>query len=520
MKRKIFVSISAGLLSLGFVFSSANFNNVAPNRPVIKEANHINNYDNYTYSGSYYNSISSSLTDGLDGTLRQALTDLTLPKGWYTYSGSSSGTLGLILQSADADPTNSSNMVLFYTRDSVIKQGSTDNGWNREHVWPQSLSNNHWGKTEAGADLLHIRPTYVTTNSARGNLLYGNVSSGSALTYGGVTYAHTNGSYFEPMDSVKGDVARILMYIWTAYHDYYNDSSLLVTKAIQSYDTLMTWHINDQPDELEGDRNDFSETSKQKNRNPFVDHPEYAWKIFGNKCSSEVLQQAEATYPDSGSGGGGESVSVTGISLNKTSLNLSVGGTAQLSATVSPSDATNKTVAWSSSNNSVATVSQDGLVTGVGVGETTITVTTADGGYTDVCSVVVSASFEAPTSSETEKTYIKGEDSPLFDLDTKGAPISVVKLNGFEIDESEYMYIENSFGLLKSRLDQLAVRDHTIEVVTEGGSVSWTLHIVENKTTPADIDGCSGSIETTGFLIGITAITLLGLLFIKRKQEN
>ena len=261
---------------------------------------HIDNYAEYTYEGSYYAFVDNALTEGLQGTLRQYLSSLIFPQGWYTYSGAQSGQLGSVLQSADEDPTKSANMVLFYTRDSVSKRKSGDGSgnWNREHVWPQSLSNGHWGKEQAGTDILHIRPTWYDTNSARGNLRYGDLNKVGVKTYQGMTYGYANGSYFEPIDSVKGDVARIIMYVWTAYYDYYKDSGLLITKVMENYDTLLKWHTLDKPDALEGHRNDFAESSKQKNRNPFVDHPEYAWKIFGDNASADVKAQCKEVYPD------------------------------------------------------------------------------------------------------------------------------------------------------------------------------------------------------------------------------
>ena len=79
---------------------------------------------------------------------------------------------------------------------------------------------------------------------------------------------------------------------------------------------------------------------------------------------------------------------VTGVSLSQTELSLSKGGTATLTATVAPSDATNKNVTWSSNNTEVATV-EDGTVTAVSGGKATITVTTEDGGHTATCSVIV-----------------------------------------------------------------------------------------------------------------------------------
>lgn len=87
---------------------------------------------------------------------------------------------------------------------------------------------------------------------------------------------------------------------------------------------------------------------------------------------------------------------VTGVSLNKSSLTLNEKATAQLSATVSPSNATNKAVIWSSSEESVATVSSSGLVTAISEGQSTITVTTVDGSKTATCVVKVEAPVLTP----------------------------------------------------------------------------------------------------------------------------
>ena len=116
------------------------------------------------------------------------------------------------------------------------------------------------------------------------------------------------------------------------------------------------------------------------------------------------------------SGNGDKDKSVTGVSLDKTSLNLEVGGTSTLVATVSPSDATNKNVTWSTSNASVATVSS-GKVTAVSVGEATITVTTEDGKKTATCKVTVSGSSEVKATgivlSSNSLSIEKGETATL-----------------------------------------------------------------------------------------------------------
>jgi uncharacterized protein YjdB len=95
-----------------------------------------------------------------------------------------------------------------------------------------------------------------------------------------------------------------------------------------------------------------------------------------------------------GSSGGsdGGSVAVTGVTVNPSTANIKVGGTASLVAIVSPSNATNKGLNWHSGNTNVATVNSSGVVTGVGKGSAVVTVTTADKGFTAASIVTVSDS--------------------------------------------------------------------------------------------------------------------------------
>ena len=82
-------------------------------------------------------------------------------------------------------------------------------------------------------------------------------------------------------------------------------------------------------------------------------------------------------------------VIVNSVSLDKESLALEIGGYETLTATVLPENATDRSVTWSSSDSSVATVDNNGKVTAVGKGRATITVKTNDGGFTDTCQVTV-----------------------------------------------------------------------------------------------------------------------------------
>lgn len=95
-------------------------------------------------------------------------------------------------------------------------------------------------------------------------------------------------------------------------------------------------------------------------------------------------------------------VLVTGVSLNKTTASLEEGSTLSLSATISPSNATNKTLTWTSSNTAVATV-DNGVVTAKKAGTATITATAADGsGVTATCEVTVTAKQEEEPSGDLE----------------------------------------------------------------------------------------------------------------------
>ena len=108
--------------------------------------------------------------------------------------------------------------------------------------------------------------------------------------------------------------------------------------------------------------------------------------------TDETSISIPVTVVASGGGGGGNTeVPVSSVSLNKNSLSITVNETAQLTATISPSNATNQAVTWSSSSPSVASVDQSGRVTGKTTGNTTVMVTTQNGSKTASCNVTVTA---------------------------------------------------------------------------------------------------------------------------------
>jgi len=119
-------------------------------------------------------------------------------------------------------------------------------------------------------------------------------------------------------------------------------------------------------------------------------------RLFGIALAIVVSMAVSLTSCDDGSGT--TDVPVTGITLNQSSISLTVGSSATLTATVAPDNATNKAVTWVTSN-AAATVA-NGVITAVAAGTATITVTTKDGNKTDSCTVTVtggSVQGTAPT---------------------------------------------------------------------------------------------------------------------------
>ncbi len=162
----------------------------------------------------------------------------------------------------DVDPNNANNIIMIYTGASLPSKWDNGATWTREHVWPQSLS---WFTTSgAGADLHHLRPCEPGVNSSRGNKRYGET---------------TNSTYYEPRDEVKGDVARILFYLYVRYEQA---DAYALNRVAQSFDMLLAWNEADPVDSFEIYRNEKT-YEIQGNRNPFIDHPECAKMIWSIK---------------------------------------------------------------------------------------------------------------------------------------------------------------------------------------------------------------------------------------------
>ncbi|MFJ5773503.1 endonuclease I family protein [Streptomyces sp. NPDC093094] len=189
------------------------------------------------------------------------------------------------LKVTDQDPNNSSNVRLLYSgisRSKSLNGGSTGN-WNREHVWAQSHGD--FGTSAGpGTDLHHIRPEDVAVNARRGNLDFDN--GGSSFTNSGGSLVDSDS--FEPRDAVKGDVARMILYMAVRYEGDDGWPNLEPKDAVNTGGTpyhgrlsvLKAWNEEDPPDAFEERRNQVVYDTYQHNRNPFIDHPEWVEAIW------------------------------------------------------------------------------------------------------------------------------------------------------------------------------------------------------------------------------------------------
>ncbi|BBM83917.1 extracellular ribonuclease [Candidatus Uabimicrobium amorphum] len=230
--------------------------------------------------GDYYEG-----TTGLKGkALKSKLHQIISGHKSYSY-----GELWNHLAYTDADPSNANNVILFYTGWSRSKNahGGGVSQWNREHTWAKSRG--QFGTAQpAGTDLHHIRPTDVSVNSKRGHLDFDN---GGEIYQDndGLTECRYDKDSWEPRKAVKGDVARIIFYMATRYEGQEgNVPDLKVTDIIMvdtkkgfhgKLSTLLKWHKEDPVDYFERRRNERV-YELQKNRNPFIDHPEFVDQIW------------------------------------------------------------------------------------------------------------------------------------------------------------------------------------------------------------------------------------------------
>ena len=150
--------------------------------------------------------------------------------------------------------------------------------------------------------------------------------------------------------------------------------------------------------------------------NPSVASVDSNGKITAKKIGTTIITVSINGYSSTSTINVVDKIELKGISLNKSSLNIKENSSATLNITYNPSNATNKKITWKSSNNSIATVDQNGKVTAIKAGSATITAVSNDGGFASTCKVTVEALSKKVTSIELDKkelSIIDGEEANL-----------------------------------------------------------------------------------------------------------
>lgn len=168
--------------------------------------------------------------------------------------------------------------------------------YNREHSFPKSWFND---AQPMYSEAFHIYPTDGKVNGQRSNFPYGECANGTTLPsngsvkalgrLGSCTFPGYSGTVFEPDDQYKGDFARSYFYMAAAYNDKIAgwNSKMLAGNNYPAFSSwainlLLKWHREDPVSQKELDRQEVV-YGAQHNRNPFIDHPELAEYIWGNK---------------------------------------------------------------------------------------------------------------------------------------------------------------------------------------------------------------------------------------------
>ncbi len=236
----------------------------------------LSDYAEDYYTGNYEWSILSDVAGGTthsnapsSSLYKQLQALMTDTHSFYTYYDGNQNVRNYY-KYTDCVSSDTSKVALLYRGGLVSSTWNGGSTWNQEHVWPQSKLS---GSKQIG-DIMHLRPANPSENSSRGNTPFG---SGS--------------SYYDPGVSVRGDCARMVLYMYVRWG--VTDKMWGTGGVIQSMKTLLEWMEADPVDTWEMGRNDAVQ-SVTGVRNVFVDYPEYAWLLFGEEVPEDMTTPSGA----------------------------------------------------------------------------------------------------------------------------------------------------------------------------------------------------------------------------------
>ena len=393
----------------------------------------------------------------------------------YTYGSTSDSKNNPYIHAIYRDQTSNNRKIRAWDDHTSKDEDGVDNGYlNREHVWPQSygFKASSGAKGPAGTDVHHLMAADGPVNSSlHNNYIYGFVDTNEKYTSGDSARAtegnkrgksvrsYIDSTVFEPIDENKGDIARAAFYMCAMYNSYdgsepssfdsnlalsnkdvFTDSSITTSKNSPAeyglLNDLLAWNYMDSVDDYESHRNNLIYNNYQYNRNPFVDFPQWADLIWGDK-------NVEGYYADPTTDliGGNKNSDYVVLSESNYTLPLSssidiVATTNASSISITSSDPNN--VISTTVNGKVISVTSDSNNNGTAV----ITVTAGNSSTT--CSITVTNSIilnkdsiylnagESTTISANEEVSWSVDNSALTLSETTGTTIT---LSASEIEE-------------------------------------------------------------------------------------
>jgi len=258
----------------------------------------------------------------------------------------------------DENVANTNEVILYYgwedgndqdiTNDISRSKNLQDNGsgsdfvWNREHVFPKSLANPILDTSIPGpaTDAHHLRAADRGRNSARNNRKYGRGSGNSNYSsldfHEGLDGPNTAAWY--PGDDWKGDAARMIMYMYMRYGAVCLPTAVGVgSKEFTEDDMIdlfLQWNVEDPVSDIEIARNEYHENTSnyaaQGNRNPFIDNPYLATRIWGGNSADDrwgIYKNSDTEAPTAPINISLSNIGLTSVDINWTASTDNIGVT-------------------------------------------------------------------------------------------------------------------------------------------------------------------------------------------------
>ena len=372
------------------------------------------------------------------------------------------------LKVTDLNPDNSSEVLLIYgfsaSGTTARSRNKDENGggqgeWNREHTYPKSLGNPNLGSSGPGSDSHHLRPSDEGYNSQRGNLKFVDGSGDSGNSSGG----------WYPGDEWKGDIARMMMYMYIRYGDRCKPNVVGIGSSSATPDDMidlfLKWNVEDPVSDFERQRNtyhDSQQTYAQGNRNPFIDNAYLATRIWGGTA-------AEDSWGIYTSNDNQAPTVPTNVSLSNITT-----------ATIA--------ISWTASTDNVAVTKYEIYANGNLNGETTNTNYTATGLNSNTSYAITVLAKDIANNQSEQSTAVNG--TTLTDTSPPSVPNN--------------LSISNETGT--------------------GFKVNWSASTDDTAVTSYEIfvDGTlKGSSETTSYTVsGLTIATTYSIRVLAKDSEN